>query len=55
MTASLAPTPHGDTYTVAWSLVDIGMKIGQKMGLDVLPPRLIISAFEFVDELGGWF
>lgn len=49
------PMVAGDTSTVAWSLVEIGMKIGQEMGLDILPPRLIISAFEFVDELGGWF
>ena len=28
---------------------------GQEMGLDVLSPHLIMSVFEFVDELGGWF
>ena len=38
-----------------WSLVRKGGLIGQEMGLDVLLPHLIMSAFEFVGELGGWF
>jgi hypothetical protein len=40
---------------VEWSLVEKGVVIGQEMGLDILSPHLIMSAFEFVDELGGWF
>lgn len=38
-----------------WSLVRKAVLVGQVIGLDVLLPHLIMSAFEFVDELGGWF
>lgn len=31
------------------------MALGQEMGLSGLSPHLIMSAFEFGDELGGWF
>lgn len=37
------------------SLVRKGVLIGQEMGLEVLLLHLIMSAFEFVDELGDWF
>lgn len=37
------------------ALVRKGVLIGQEMGLEVLLLHLIMSAFEFVDELGGWF
>lgn len=45
----------GDTSMVKWSPVEKGVVIGQEMGLSSLLPHLIMSAFEFVDELGGWF
>lgn len=44
----------GDTSVVKWSLFErSGDRAG--MGLDILLPHLIMSEFEFVDELGGWF
>lgn len=40
---------------MVWSLVEIDVAIGQEIVLGALLPYLIMSAFEFVDELGGWF
>lgn len=40
---------------VTWSLVEKGVVIGAEVGLAVLLLHLIMSPFEFVDGLGGWF
>lgn len=39
----------------SWPLVKKGVEMGQEVGLSILLPHLIMSAFGFVDELGGWF
>lgn len=44
--------PPGTHLGMMWSLVK---KEGPEVGLDVLLLLLIMSTFEFVDGLGGWF